>query len=70
MNNFIDGSCEIEYTEHPRGFFDDYEKKKIIVEIGGAADMGQIFVDGECILTETKEFFVALREVLNNLWQE
>ena len=32
--------------------------------------MGQIYLDNELLVNQPEEFFVALREALNNLWDE
>lgn len=67
---YIDGNTQIEYEESPLFYYDDYKKRILKVKIGGSADMGQIYLDNELLVNQPEEFFVALREALNNLWEE
>ena len=66
---FFDGSTEVKYLED-FGYFEGIKERTLKVKIGGSADTGTIFVDGEQLIVEDETFFEALREALNRLWIE
>ena len=61
---FIDGKIEMQFEDC------DSETKTLKVVIGGPSSAGFIYIDDTLRLIEDESFFIALRDCLNELWEQ